>query len=784
MSKFIKYMGALAAVIACTSCLGRCGSSTPTGSNVETTGAATGSSGASGVAIRDLGALADRVAASARALPRAEFDPAALVEAQGKDPQRLFEWVRDRTWWAPYRGLLRGSQGVMLDRLGSNLDRAVLLGDLLRLAGSQVRLAGARMTDEKARDLLGRVRPIPDKRREPVPPPPQSPDDLRAAERIMPGYEKEAAAAETVARHRWADGQSLFRTQSEGLLTRLKHVISQSRPHTDEAAIQAMADHWWIERNDGNQWVPMDVLLPDARIGVATAPAVRTVDWPATAAVPPIPADDSHSVRIRIVVERYQSGSTAEAVALEAVLRPVDTLDRPVTFTNFPTSAGGTSPTGQLDPGGLRRIALETKRWLPAISVGQQVTASAGFDDTGRIVQNVLAPPKFDPAGSVGGLGSALGGGEDEPATLSAQWIDFEIHTPGQPVQLARRTVFDALGPVWRAGSRAPLDGQAEALRLSRAEALGSKTAILLQSSDYTEEFVFHLESSSVVANREGFHQLANAQDPAAVRSIAQSIISKVEMWSSLPDLARLRAQLGQVHGWLIDRTNVLTYRLTPGVQDPTRVAESELVDLATNGGGSRPGASAEAFRLRVQQGVADTVAELMVVSLDLRGAPNTAALFAANGDAANWTVVDAGDVATAGRLGWPHEAEARLLEDIRSGFTAVVPKQPVTLGDRPRLGWWRVDPKTGDTVGVMDTGFRQGAPEDATVREKVKELQAWLTRTQAQARGPMTGSNAQQIVRLQNRRREISNLIQEAYAHGFMRTPIKPGPSNAGSRP
>src|SRR5688572_11214960 len=63
-------------------------------------------SAAGAASIVELPALVDAVVAEAGDLPRAEFDPAALAKLLGKDPRAHFEWVRDRTWWAPYRGLL------------------------------------------------------------------------------------------------------------------------------------------------------------------------------------------------------------------------------------------------------------------------------------------------------------------------------------------------------------------------------------------------------------------------------------------------------------------------------------------------------------------------------------------------------------------------------------------------------------------------------------------------------------------------------------------------------
>src|SRR5918994_5486242 len=64
--------------------------------------------------IKSMDELVDLIVAQAADLPRSEFDPAALSEKLGKDPNAHFTWVRDNTGWAPYRGLLRGSKGVML----------------------------------------------------------------------------------------------------------------------------------------------------------------------------------------------------------------------------------------------------------------------------------------------------------------------------------------------------------------------------------------------------------------------------------------------------------------------------------------------------------------------------------------------------------------------------------------------------------------------------------------------------------------------------------------------
>ena len=89
-----------------------------------------------------------------RTAKRDRWDPAYVVERVGLDPAKLTAWVRDSTAWIPYRGLLRGPVGVLMDRDGNSLDRALLLAKLLELAGHEVRLARAQLEEKVAEERL------------------------------------------------------------------------------------------------------------------------------------------------------------------------------------------------------------------------------------------------------------------------------------------------------------------------------------------------------------------------------------------------------------------------------------------------------------------------------------------------------------------------------------------------------------------------------------------------------------------------------------------------------
>jgi hypothetical protein len=45
-----------------------------------------------------------------------------------------------------------------------------------------------------------------------------------------------------------------------------------------------------------------------------------------------------------------------------------------------------------------------------------------------------------------------------------------------------------------------------------------------------------------------------------------------------------------------------------------------------------------------------------------------------------------------------------------------VIPAEPVTVGDTERVGWWEIDPATGETTDSMDDGSGQEVVEYATL--------------------------------------------------------------------
>jgi hypothetical protein len=412
-----------------------------------------------------------------------------------------------------------------------------------------------------------------------------------------------------------------------------------------------------------------------------------------------------------VVVERYQGGVTTESTVLETTIRPVDVLERPITLMHLPKPWPEAMPDFKVDPNALRNTALWVREWVPFLRIGEEIVAQAGFSDSGDLIsisKDSVTGLASKSGGGFGDFGSALGGGEEVESYATAEWIDYEIRVPGASIERLRRPVFDLLGPARRSAAAADFEANADALKLERFEALWSPTAILLQPCEFTGEFVAHLMSASFIASQAAIRELSQERDPAKAKGMVARILERMDMWGPLPDLVLWRSALGKQAGeWFIDRPNVLNYRVSQSVTSTDQVALRELIDIASNGTGVRRGTRRNPFEVRLGQGVTDTVAEMLTLGGDLRMAENTASVFALAGAGPDRSVlVKPREAAAVRELGWPADAAARLSENIDSGYMAVVLKQPVLLRERQRVGWWRVDPASGETIGVMDTGF------------------------------------------------------------------------------
>ncbi|MFL5342771.1 MAG: hypothetical protein ACJ8F7_21775 [Gemmataceae bacterium] len=672
--------------------------------------------------------------AAEKEIPRDTFDPKAIVDKVGRDPAKLFEWVRDKTYWVPYQGCLRGHTGVLMDRLGSNLDRALLLAELLRVAGHKVRLARAEITEAQAKGLLPKLRPV---LKNPVPAAPAA--SKKDLDQLIEKYAKEyqldagemrkninkvslqaAKLAEDVAQ-RVADQVPRI-VKAVGLPGEKDVQALRAREATSELA--ALRDHWWVQRQDGDGWLDLDPLLPDAEPGKALAEAKETIA-PDKDGKPVLASKHCHEVNFRIVIEKWEKNKVTEHAVLEHTLRPSDLFGERIALAHvpiqWPKDLNLFKEKDRLAK--LRTVILAQQQWCPVLTVGSTAFFQSGFTDSGDLIATPLAPLLGGGGQELGrNIGNILGSGkigqapEGGPKTetqLTAEWIDYEIRSPGRPVQKIRRQVFDLLGPAQRSEGKVAKPSITKETQLDRGLSLTGQTDILPVVSRLSRPYVQHLATRNFLADGPILRDALGNTNPADFKTMS-SLASKVAPFpAQLYGLCMARQGVGKFKDDIyMNRPNILSLHRYPMQKGQADMAMCVSFDIVANDVAVRSGAGADPFAIRLEQGILDTNAEALI-TVPCAKMDNAADLFAqTSGQTSEWVTVRSLQDENWRAVELSADVRARIEDDLAAGYTVIVPKKPIAHQGPLSSGWWRINPRTGETLGIGRQGWGASAAE------------------------------------------------------------------------
>jgi hypothetical protein len=632
-----------------------------------------------------------------RDAPRDRWDPAYVVKALGRNPDTLFAWVRENTAWIPYRGVLRGPVGVLMDRQGNSLDRATLLAALLVEAGHEARLARADLPARRAQELLpglvarramGELAELGFLEGDSVP-----------VADIAARYELDGQEIARVLNAHEAGTARLFTELSQRVpeqATRLLSSITAPEPGAEwttrrDSALAALRDHWWVQVHSGNAWVDLDLLNRDS----ATLAPVETV------APSELAPGLHHAIAISVIAERLAGGTLTEQSTLTHTIRPSRLIGRPIVLQFWPAAWPNRAPVVEDLSRSTRQLASTQDAWNAALVIGSDVVASGAL---ARASSSAAPPP------GLGGLGGAitqgLAGRTAPPSSdslLTAVWIEYRLEAPGREPRVIRRAVFDLIGQAARQAWTPHVPALSDEQRLTRALSLMMRTEILPVVSDIAPEFVLHLHGRSLLANADLVRSV-NRESFGSDQRVVDSLLRLSEpVVSPLYTLAVLRRDaIGQTG--FIDRPTVLTRHQYPKTQGDA-LALQDAIDIVANEIGIAL-TEEDGFAARLEQGVWDTNLEALLAGS--RASGNTALAYAASDGWRTYTAA----LGTENPSGIAADAAALLRHDLERGYTVVAPDAPVVLKEEAFAGWWRIDPATGDALGISGTGWGQGAPD------------------------------------------------------------------------
>jgi hypothetical protein len=661
-----------------------------------------------------MGKAIDAIEAAGKTVARDAWDPAAVVEKVGADRLALFSWVRDNTALVPYRGSLRGAVGVLMDRVGNSLDRALLLAALLARVGLEVRLANAQL-DPTAVDALAAAwstRPRPA-----VPGAAFAPaalEPIAAAFGLDPKGVATASAAAEAARAALAKRTATRIAQQIATLSAVIPPAPAGDADADRTA--ALADHWWVQVHDGEAWSDLDPSRPDASPGEPVATVASE-----TIAVDDLGDDRRHTLTIRVVGEVWHGPTREQVTLVEHTFAPSQFYGQRVTITNVPFDADQAAITAAADPVAALRTALVAQtEWIPVIVVGTTPVAGNSVNDAGdlvnmmdphanttRLAQAVQRATRRD-VGAASDLLGTLPTGDDVPpppappaehSGFTAEWIELETRAPGGPASIARRVVFDAQPAAGLDRATAAPMLLSESQRLERGLGLVGEVEVLPMFARIPEAFVVDRLAKGVVAARPVLVQLAALGGAAPSPELREQLAALPGLPGPLYGLALGRFAWSSVGERVyLDRLGVLVERrdlVTAGAALRPRRG----FDIAANHVAVWPGADARATR--IAQGVAETAVESALVECGGAGAEcvrtHNASDDLAAAPAAALAVAAAGSAADA--LPLAPTARALAGADLAAGYAVITQAGPA------RTTWWRVDPRTGELLGMSPLG-------------------------------------------------------------------------------
>jgi len=681
-------------------------------------------------------------------LPKDRLDlGAALARMSGGadggqvDAATVFAWVRDETGYVPYRGALRGPAGVLMDRVGNALDRATLLRALLQRAGYDTVLVHGTLEGEALERATGALRVPPDARAASAQP---SLDTL--AERAAATLGMDAGVVGERLALAATDAAALERAvtlaterQSEALFGVLGGVDRGAAGY--DASV--LGDHWWVQVAADGGWLDLDPTLPDAAPGDTLTDATLRFDLTdlrQLAAVDGACTDLScgdrlHRVTVRVIAETWDGETLSEHEVLATELLAAEAFGKRIGFATLPVEwpedldlFGVAAPVDAL-----REALLAVETWEPVLTVGDERLTGLRVSVDGTVGQQQAGGN----AGAVGGLGGGVGGmfggfgggGGAAAGAFTALWLEVETVTPTRGSRVERRQVFDLIGPAARSGGVAGIEVD-DAMTYARTLALAGETELMVAPAAIAPEAASFAAAQRLLAQRDAWTALFEHGATADPAELNQRLNDMAELVGPLTAFAQQRAADA---GAFLDAALVVAYhRGLDAALEPT--GAFDLIQAPT----ASLVPAEQLFEQRLVQGVRDTVLE---AELQRRGptydmqapTPGPAAVaeaFAADIAAGRaWRLVSTVDELDAVAPDLPADLAARVRADLDLGLLAVVPE-----GGHDAVGWWRIDPWSGATLGMGDLGWGQAMTDYAELTNIVLQLRTVINQYAAMA--------------------------------------------------
>jgi len=641
-------------------------------------------------------------------LDRSQFDLDALGASLDYDPARIIAFLRTQIAFEQYPGVLRGEFGTLIGRAGNAFDQALLLRRLLDDAGFETRLVRTTLTDAQARSLVAQMA----QPRAAAPPIADAAAvaDIRGRLQTLVG-----AQAAGITDPSTLDKQAIVNQLISGDTSLILDGLNQAgvklgQDGAMEALTQEARDYLWVQYRLGSydKWIDVHPAFANA----AAAPTGLKIEkfYRNT-----LPNDLYHRVRLQVTVEqKFDDKLIATPVVANWERRSADLAGHPITFQNQPDN---------LDP----EVPLDTATLIKQAGVFVPIVdgkmADRAFDlrggtySMGLLALGAISLAQTGSSASAasaqaaGALDGSSSAADPNFMTLTGEWIDYTLIAPDGAETTFRRYVLDRVGEANRSQGVAALTDQTPLLEA--AKSLLTSYTIMALPGEYTPAVI---AQRAVTRTQAELKLLSYVQPDGGLTQFPRDEVR---------DLAPAEDAIlnGVFANAIAPSGDILAYRAAPtlvvyeqGLR-PGRPQETayQRVDVLHNArrvfsvkGGTVTPAPAEAVRI----GAWETLAERSLLRQLAPPSGALEAIRAATAAGIPLKVLKPGEGDLLKGLAHSAATVASVQRDLAAGYVVILPERPVNA--EAATGWWRVNPATGETLGITTGGYGDSMVEYA----------------------------------------------------------------------
>jgi len=655
-------------------------------------------------------------------LDASQFDLDALSAKLGVKAGDIVKYVRDNIAFEQYPGLLRGAKWTLVGRAGNSIDQAALLATLLSKSGYQVKIEHGTLNPEQATSLLLQMQ-APRKA-------PDSIGNLNAIETLMKQMARTAGVSDSELQP-YLDGLGKPATIPAGDVAKVDAdsaaigaALSGAGVKLGDAANLAnlateASDYFWVtyRKNADDKWTDVHPAFK----GGSEEPAVTPIE--SFDSVAAIPASHRQTIKIEPIIERSVNGVISQKPLAPAIEGPADELSgQPMFFTTLSNAAAVVdNPSANIAD-----ILNKANLFMVQFNNHTVDNTSVVFDDHGSVFNlKQLKPGEFGLTPQTGevvsaALNDAITALDGNPTPtpgpvpdleLTGVWLNITFTMPGGQETTVQRTIVDRVGQVNRdAGSTKianpndRIDVAAQLAQnvsmyasvgqttvnyltnqfLQRIETVAPMLRLQMRAKYFPKEHIsLSNDQRDVIGTAwSGFPELLSTFD--AIETAAPDVVS----YRSAPAFVTYRQELQKDFGLISSWQLVLSVDVVANPRRVYSIVDGSLANSPDSG---------------IRAGVWETHSET-VLDVDKAKASrfNTMTVMSAakSQGIALRVIKSAGDLTG---IAMSPTGLKHLRDDLAAGFVAIVPVKTPT--GQPLNGWWRVDPKTGVTLGMLENG-------------------------------------------------------------------------------